>query len=126
MHRHGCHVCFTCLPAFFLECCSLADLLLCCFNVLLTGCSAFIFTLSVFLMCCSLASLVLLPPYPHSAEGPVYAAWFQETPVAVKCTHSLSEVEMHLSAGWHDNVVGLRGLTQHGGNNYLIMELCPR
>jgi serine/threonine protein kinase len=60
------------------------------------------------------------------AEGPVYAAWFQETPVAVKRASSQDEVDLHLQAGWHDNVVNLRGLAQHGGHTYLVMELCPR
>lgn len=29
-------------------------------------------------------------------------------------------------AGVHDNIVGLRGLCSHGGELYLVMELCPR
>lgn len=62
----------------------------------------------------------------QGAEGPVYAAWFQETPVAVKRASCMSEVDLHLHAGWHDNVVNLRGLAQHGGHTYLVMELCPR
>ena len=62
----------------------------------------------------------------EGAEGPVYAAWFQETPVAVKRASSQSEVDLHLHAGWHDNIVNLRGLAQHGGHTYLVMELCPR
>lgn len=61
----------------------------------------------------------------EGAEGPVYAAWFQETPVAVKRASCQAEVDLHLHAGWHDNVVNLRGLAQHGGHTYLVMELCP-
>ena len=33
------------------------------------------------------------------AEGSVYAAWYRETPVAVKKTRSLMEIEMNLHAG---------------------------
>ncbi|KAI3431344.1 hypothetical protein D9Q98_004402 [Chlorella vulgaris] len=62
----------------------------------------------------------------EGAEGSVYAAWYRETPVAVKRTSSLMEVEMNLHAGAHDNIVGLRGLCSHGSHLYLIMELCPR
>ena len=62
----------------------------------------------------------------HGAEGPVYAAWFHETPVAVKQVSSQSEIDIHLHAGWHDNVVNLRGLATNGGRSYLVMELCPR
>lgn len=62
----------------------------------------------------------------EGAEGPVYAAWFQETPVAVKRASCQMEVDLHVHAGWHDNVVNLRGLAQHGGHTYLVMELCPR
>ena len=29
-------------------------------------------------------------------------------------------------AGSHDNIVGLRGLCQHGDDLYLVMEYCPR
>jgi serine/threonine protein kinase len=36
------------------------------------------------------------------------------------------EVDLHVHAGWHDNVVNLRGLAYHGGHTYLVMELCPR
>lgn len=61
-----------------------------------------------------------LPPAPvlvlvhvHAgAEGAVYAAWFLESPVAVKkfdsVEASLHEVEMYLQLGSHDNVVALR------------------
>ncbi|KAL4428326.1 hypothetical protein ABPG75_002415 [Micractinium tetrahymenae] len=64
------------------------------------------------------------------AEGAVYAAWFLESPVAVKkferAEDSLHEVEMYLQAGSHDNVVALRGLCQHEGSMYLVLEYCPR
>jgi serine/threonine protein kinase len=46
--------------------------------------------------------------------------------VAVKRAASRGEVEMHLLAGWHDNVVNLRGLAHHNGHTYLVMEMCPR
>lgn len=62
----------------------------------------------------------------RGAEGPVYAAWYQETPVAVKRASCQTEVDVHLHAGWHDNVVNLRGLAHNGGHSYLVMELCPR
>jgi hypothetical protein len=46
------------------------------------------------------------------AEGAVYAAWFLESPVAVKkferVESSLHEVEMYLRLGSHDNIVALR------------------
>jgi hypothetical protein len=60
------------------------------------------------------------------ASGPVHAAWFRETPVAVKRAASPAEAEAHLAAGWHDNVVCLRGLARRGGAAFLVMELCPR
>ena len=62
-------------------------------------------------------------PHPHpthapphavcaGAEGAVYAAWFLESPVAVKkferVESSLHEVEMYLRLGSHDNIVALR------------------
>ncbi|GAB4814115.1 hypothetical protein N2152v2_001161 [Parachlorella kessleri] len=62
----------------------------------------------------------------EGSEGAVYAASYLETPVAVKKTQSLMEVEMCLHAGHHDNIVGLRGLCQHENHMYLVMELCPR
>lgn len=62
----------------------------------------------------------------EGGEGPVHAAWYQETPVAVKKIASLVEVEMNLHAGNHDNVVGLRGVSQRGNDVYLVMELCGR
>ncbi|EFN55353.1 hypothetical protein CHLNCDRAFT_134377 [Chlorella variabilis] len=64
------------------------------------------------------------------AEGAVYAAWFLESPVAVKkferAEDSLHEVEMYLQLGSHDNVVALRGLCQHEGSMFLVLEYCPR
>ena len=60
------------------------------------------------------------------AEGAVYAAWYLETPVAVKQTESLSELEMNLCVGMHDNIVALRGLCQQDDKLYLVMEYCPR
>lgn len=62
----------------------------------------------------------------QGAEGPVYAAWYHETPVAVKRATCQTEIDVHLHAGWHDNVVNLRGLAHNGGHCYLVMELCPR
>jgi hypothetical protein len=62
----------------------------------------------------------------EGAEGPVHAAWYKETPVAVKRIASLVEVEMNLHAGHHDNVVGLRGVSQKGNAIHIVMELCPR
>lgn len=35
----------------------------------------------------------------RGAEGAVYAAWYKETPVAVKKTESLNELEIYLHAG---------------------------
>lgn len=46
--------------------------------------------------------------------------------MAVKRASCQAEVDLHLHAGWHDNVVNLRGLAQQGGHTYLVMELCPR
>ena len=64
------------------------------------------------------------------SEGAVYAAWYMETPVAVKrfnrVEDSLHEVGMYLGVGSHDNVVGLRALCQHEGAMFLILEYCPR
>ena len=64
------------------------------------------------------------------SEGAVYAAWYLETPVAVKrfnrVEDSLHEVGMYLGIGSHDNVVALRALCQHEGAMYLVLEYCPR
>ncbi|KAK9801881.1 hypothetical protein WJX73_006907 [Symbiochloris irregularis] len=62
----------------------------------------------------------------QGAEGSVYAAWYMDTPVAVKQTDSGSEVKMNLAAGSHDNIVALRGLCEHEGKVFLVMEYCPR
>lgn len=56
----------------------------------------------------------------------MHAAWFRDTPVAVKRTHSSTEVDIHLHAGSHDNVVSLRAVCYRGEYTYLVMELCPR
>ena len=60
------------------------------------------------------------------AEGAVWAAWYLDTPVAVKQTNSVHELEMTLCAGQHDNVVGLRGLAKEGSSTYIVLEYCPR
>lgn len=64
------------------------------------------------------------------SEGDVHAAWFLETPVAVKRFNRVDdaayEVGMYLAIGFHDNIVAMRALSQHEGNMYLIMEYCPR
>ena len=64
------------------------------------------------------------------SEGAVYAAWYLETPVAVKrfnrVEDSLHEVAMYLGVGSHDNVVALRALCQHEAAMYLVLEYCPR
>jgi hypothetical protein len=63
-------------------------------------------------------------------EGDVHAAWYLESPVAVKRFNSVEdaahEVGMYLAIGLHDNVVSLRALCQHNDDMYLIMEYCPR
>lgn len=64
------------------------------------------------------------------SEGAVYAAWYLETPVAVKrfnrVEDSLHEVGMYLGVGSHDNVVALRALCQHEGAMHVVLEYCPR
>ena len=60
------------------------------------------------------------------AEGAVYAAWYLDTPVAMKKTNSVHELEMTLCAGQHDNVVGLRGIAKEGSSTYIVLEYCPR
>jgi hypothetical protein len=42
----------------------------------------------------------------------VLEASYMDNPVAIKEGVSDSEIDMFLSAGSHDNLVGLRGLTQ--------------
>eukprot|EP00890_Picochlorum_soloecismus_P005201 jgi/Picsp_1/5682/NSC_03041-R1_protein kinase domain containing protein len=63
-------------------------------------------------------------------EGDVHAAWYLESPVAVKRFNKVEdaayEVGMYLAIGLHDNVVSLRALCQHDDDMYLIMEYCPR
>ena len=63
-------------------------------------------------------------------EGDVHAAWYLESPVAVKRFNKVEdaahEVGMYLAIGLHDNVVSLRALCQHNDAMYLIMEYCPR
>lgn len=64
------------------------------------------------------------------SEGDVHAAWYLESPVAVKRFNHLNdasyEAGMYLAIGLHDNVVSLRALCQHNSDVYLIMEYCPR
>jgi hypothetical protein len=64
------------------------------------------------------------------SEGSVHAAWYLDTPVAVKqfnrMEDSLHELGMYLGVGSHDNVVALRALCQHEGAMYLVLEFCPR
>ena len=43
----------------------------------------------------------------RGAEGAVYAAWYLETPVAVKRPESKVEVEMNLHSGKHGCCIGL-------------------
>ena len=64
------------------------------------------------------------------SEGDVHAAWYLESPVAVKRFNRLEdashEAGMYLSTGNHDNIVSLRALCQHNDCIYLVMEYCPR
>lgn len=60
------------------------------------------------------------------AEGAVWAAWYLDTPVAVKKTDSANEQKMIMTAGQHDNIVGLRGLAREGSSTYIVLEYCPR
>eukprot|EP00210_Caulerpa_lentillifera_P004657 g4442.t1 len=60
------------------------------------------------------------------AEGAVWAAWYLDTPVAVKKTDSANEQNMIMTAGQHDNIVGLRGLAREGSSTYIVLEYCPR
>jgi serine/threonine protein kinase len=64
----------------------------------------------------------------QGAEGAVYEARYMDAPVAVKQGASTSEIELHLAAGAHDNLVGLRGLVQKedDGAWCLVLELCSR
>jgi hypothetical protein len=65
------------------------------------------------------------------AQGAVHAAWFRETPVAVKrfsgVEGGLHEVGMHLGVGSHDNVVALRALCHEAsGALLMVLEYCAR
>lgn len=60
------------------------------------------------------------------AEGSVWAAWYLDTPVAVKKTNSIHELEMSMCVGHHDNVVGLRGISKDGESTMIVLEYCPR
>ncbi|KDD72105.1 protein kinase, partial [Helicosporidium sp. ATCC 50920] len=66
----------------------------------------------------------------RGGEAPVYAAWYRDTPVAVKvfgeAAAGARELGMYLKAGSHDNVVALRGVCGHAGAMYLLLEYCPR
>lgn len=48
----------------------------------------------------------------QGSEGTIREARYLDAPVAIKQGASSSEIEMFLAAGVHDNLVGLRGLTQ--------------
>lgn len=48
----------------------------------------------------------------QGSEGAVLEAVYRDAPVVVKEGVSEAEIDMFLSAGTHDNLVGLRGLTQ--------------
>jgi hypothetical protein len=48
----------------------------------------------------------------QGSEATVLEASYMDNPVAIKEGVSDSEIDMFLSAGSHDNLVGLRGLTQ--------------
>lgn len=56
----------------------------------------------------------------------MYAAWYNETPVAVKKTTNVHEVVMHVLAGLHDNIVSARAVALHEGELLVVMEYCPR
>lgn len=63
----------------------------------------------------------------RGAEGAVYEARYQDAPVAIKESPAMNEIEMYLSAGVHDNVVGLRGLCQKDNGTWcLLLEFCGR
>eukprot|EP00951_Prasinocladus_malaysianus_P032113 scaffold310961_cov41-Prasinocladus_malaysianus.AAC.1 len=54
------------------------------------------------------------------AEGVVFAAWYNDSPVAVKKTNNVSEVQLHVLAGSHDNIVAARGVMLHEGELHLV------
>lgn len=64
------------------------------------------------------------------AEGTVHAAWYLDTPVALKrfnrLQDSLHELGMYLGLGSHDNIVALRALCNREDNVDLVLEYCPR
>lgn len=64
------------------------------------------------------------------AEGTVHAAWYLDTPVALKrfnrLEDSLHELGMYLGLGSHDNIVALRALCNREDNVDLVLEYCPR
>jgi hypothetical protein len=60
-------------------------------------------------------SLVIGHCLGRGAEGAVFEARWQDAPVAVKEAPSVNEIEIYLTAGSHDNIVGLRGLSQKVG-----------
>ncbi|KAI8475778.1 MAG: hypothetical protein J3K34DRAFT_480500 [Monoraphidium minutum] len=63
----------------------------------------------------------------RGAEGAVFEARYQDAPVAVKEGSSFAEIDIHLSLGSHDNIVGLRGLTQKSDGSWcLVLEFCAR
>lgn len=49
------------------------------------------------------------------SEGTVREARYLDAPVAIKEGSDSTEIDMYLAAGVHDNLVGLRGLTQKVG-----------
>jgi hypothetical protein len=49
------------------------------------------------------------------SEGTVREARYLDAPVAIKEGADSTEIDMYLAAGVHDNLVGLRGLTQKVG-----------
>lgn len=53
----------------------------------------------------------------QGSEGTVLEAKYKDAPVAVKEGVSESEIDMYLSCGSHDNLVGLRGVTQKVGGH---------
>jgi hypothetical protein len=59
--------------------------------------------------------MLLLPPPtgspdPPTCHDPGLQARYQDTPCALKEISQTHEIEIYLSAGVHDNIVGLRGL----------------
>lgn len=48
----------------------------------------------------------------RGAEGAVFEGRHNDAPIAVKEGALVNEIEVYLSLGAHDNIVGLRGLAQ--------------